>query len=83
MATITSAKLAKHRQALAAEVNEVTWTKSQVNAAVQAVVDLLLSPSSQTQVNNSIETASPGIFNASQKQRIFWRAVQEIFDQET
>lgn len=82
MATITNERLAKHRQALSSKLSTVTWTKAQVNAAVQAVVDLLQSPSSRSAVSSEIETAAPGVFNATEKQEIFVRAVDELFEQE-
>lgn len=82
MAIITNQKLAKHRQLIAKLTTFVTWTKPQINDSVQAVVDLLQSPSSRTAVNNAIEAAAPGVFTADQKKLIFSLAASEVFEQE-
>lgn len=50
---------------------EQTWTKPQINAALQAVEDLMEQPATRTQVGNAIEAAAPGAFNAAVKQQIF------------
>ena len=81
MAVITNTRLAKHSQVMA-RGEEVNYTKAQAYAAIQAVLDLLQSGQSRTAVNNAIEGAASGVFNVTQKGKIFVRAVDELFSQE-
>jgi len=70
MATISSIILTELRQALAAGANP-TWTKAQLNAALQSIETLLEAGSTQTAISNAIEAAAAGVFNAGQKRAIF------------
>lgn len=70
MATIPTTIRDELRRELADGRNP-TWTKAQVNAAAQAVEDLLEQASTQTAINNAIEAAAAGVFNAAQKRAIF------------
>jgi len=81
MAVITQKRLARHSQVLSKD-STVTYLKPEVYSAIQAVVDLLQSPSSRTAINNAIESAAPSVFNVTQKAKIFVRAVDELFNQE-
>lgn len=81
MAVIPNTKLAKHSQVMS-RGNVVDYGKSDLYSAIQAVVDLLQSPSSRTAVNNAIEGAAPSVFSVAQKEKIFVRAVDELFEQE-
>jgi len=81
MAVITNTKLAKHSQVMA-KGQTVNYSKTQVYAAIQAVLDLLQSSQSRTAVNNAIEGAASGVFSVAQKGKIFVRAVDELREQE-
>jgi len=45
------------------------WSKAQINAALQAIEDTFEGPG-RTALNNAIETAAPGIFDANQKRAL-------------
>lgn len=68
MAVVTPQSLAVARRRLATN-QTATWTRTQVDAAVQAVADRL--ENSKATINTDIETAAPGVFNAAQKKLIF------------
>jgi len=68
MAVLTLVQLAKIAQKLE-KLGTVTWNKSQINAATQAIEDRL--QASKSILNSDIETAAPGVFNATQKRVIF------------
>ncbi len=82
MAQITRKKLSEHRQELAKINPLVTWVKDDVNASLQAIIDLLQKASTRSAINSAIETAASGKFTVSQKQTLFSIAVSELFDQE-
>lgn len=77
MATLTAAQLQEVRSLAASAVATVTWTKPQINAAIQAVEDAMASASNvggksvQAYIGGAIETAAPGVFSAPQKQTLF------------
>jgi hypothetical protein len=68
MATYTPEEL----QALWTIVNHHTnsqhWVKSQVNAALQAIEDFVELPATRTAIGSRIETAAPGVFDATEKE---------------
>lgn len=70
MATIPADIRADIRAELALGRNP-SWTKAQLNAAAQAIEDLLEQASTQTAINNAIEAAAAGVFNAAQKRALF------------
>lgn len=71
MAVLTPAQLVELRQHCA-EAQTVTWTKPQVNAALQAIEDRFEAVRASFGV--AIETAAPGVFSPAQKVRLvkFW-----------
>lgn len=71
MAILTATELAAIRKKLAAN-GTVSWVKADVNAASQAIEDRL--QASITILNDDIEAAAPGVFNAAQKRLIFANA---------
>lgn len=76
MAVLTPAELVALRQLAARDVGP-SWTKPQINAALQAVEDAVQSTSNvgnrslKTYIGAAIETAAPGAFNAGQKDTLF------------
>lgn len=76
MATIITADLETHRRRFALGRNP-TWTKTQFNAALQAIEDAMVSGSNvgartvKTYIGQAVETAAPGVFNAGQKDDLF------------
>ena len=71
MATFTADQLVMLRALMARNVAPQTWTKAQVNAALQALEDRLRLAGTQTTLSNDIEAAAPGIFTIQQKQTLF------------
>jgi hypothetical protein len=73
MATLTSDELTEVRRILAQKQGDgVNWTKAQINAAAQAVEDLLVTTSFQNAVSSAINTAtSPLVMTAAQKKYLF------------
>lgn len=68
MATLSSSELQAIRNGCA-ETQVVNYTKAQLNAAAQAVEDLLVSSAST--ISNTINTAtSPLVLTASQKKEL-------------
>lgn len=82
MAILTSAELTELRQRMATFSGLVTWNKAQVNAAMQAVIDRLELQSTQNAISGDIEAAAPGVFNGTQKRKIFVLAVLILAHQE-
>lgn len=70
MATITALSLTRIRHFLASGQAAV-GTKPEINAAAQAIENLLEQTSTQTAIGSTIETAAPGVFNAAAKRRLF------------
>lgn len=76
MTVLTSADLTdlRHRAAIG---KTVTWTKPQINAALQAIEDAVQSTSNvgarslKTYIGLAIENAAAGVFNAQQKDDLF------------
>lgn len=62
MATLTDAEKVEIRKVIAKKATEsdvpVAWVKGAINAAAQAVEDILSSGAFQTQVSDDIDTAS-------------------------
>lgn len=73
MSVLTARELAAIRRKLAQQFVPVTWTKPEINAAVQAVEDRLVA--SKSVIAGDIETAAPGLFNGPQKKAIAAYAV--------
>jgi hypothetical protein len=77
MATLTADELTDLRHITARRAATVTWTKAQVNAALQAIEDTMQSTSNvgarsiKAHIGLAIETASPGVFSAQQKDELF------------
>lgn len=65
MATLTTEQLVELRQMLARSSTTVTWTKTQVSAAMQALENDW--NTFLTRANTDIETAVPGVFTIPQK----------------
>ena len=80
MAVYTSDQLAKMRQAMS-KLGTATWVKVDINAAVQAVEDLMLGQG-KTAIFSAIEAASPGVFTNAQKVLIFRVWVERRFGQD-
>lgn len=70
MATLSASELQTLRQTMTRQFPP-TWTKPQVNAALQAIEDRVRLAATQTAISNDIEAAAPGVFNAAQKARLF------------
>lgn len=76
MATVSVNELELFRRQFARGRNP-TWTKPQVNAAVQAIEDTMTSASNvgprsiKTQIGQAIEAAAPGVFSAALKDDLF------------
>jgi hypothetical protein len=75
MAIISVSDLASLRQRCAADANSVTWTKAQVNAAIQALEDWF-DTTGRAGAAAAIESAAPGVFTNAQKKLIgkYWLA---------
>ena len=71
MATLTLEELAAARAAKNRDGEVVTWLRADINAAVQAIEDLLEQVSTRTAISNAIEAAAPTKFTNSQKRRLF------------
>lgn len=76
MATLTTDDLTDLRQRYARGRNP-SWTKPQINAALQAIEDAVQSTSNvgnrtlKVYIGNAIEAAAPGVFNAQAKDDLF------------
>jgi hypothetical protein len=68
MAQLTIPELVELRQLLAASFDTVTWNKTQINAASQAVNDWL--DTQRPAIGAAIEAAAPGVFTNAQKVKI-------------
>ena len=71
MAQLTVEEGVELMQIINKNVTTQTWTKPQIRAAFQAIEDRILTPATKTAIANDIETASPGVFNAQQKEVLF------------
>lgn len=70
MAVLTDDETTVIRQSLA-QGETPNWTKAQINAAAQAVEDILVGATLQTAISNAINTAtSPVVLTATQKRRL-------------
>jgi hypothetical protein len=60
----------------------VHYTKTQVNAALQAIEDRMQLASTKTALGNDIEAAAPGVFTAAEKTTLFgiwcWTAAKRL-----
>lgn len=76
MAAVTAIELENLRQT-AARNKSPNWTKAQINAAIQAIEDTMISTSNvgprsiKTQIGQAIEAAAPTVFNAATKDDLF------------
>jgi hypothetical protein len=64
MAVLTTEQLAPIRRNAAEEIAP-RWTKPQINAGLQAIEDWF--EANRLALGSAIETAAPGVFNATQK----------------
>jgi len=71
MATLDSDNLRELRSILARNTATQTWTKPQLNAALQAVEDQMASPGTRSAIGNAIEAAAPGVFTVPMKETVF------------
>jgi len=71
MAVLTDLEKQELRSALNRNLDTQTWTRAQVDAALQAVEDRMGLASTSTAIGGDIETVAPGVFNAAQKQLLF------------
>jgi hypothetical protein len=71
MAVLSSADLQELRSRLCFNTSTQTWTKAQVNAALQAIEDRVQLTATKNAIAGDIEAAAPGVFDASQKQLLF------------
>lgn len=72
MSLLTPEELVELRRNMAAGQPIVTWIKSQINVALQAIEDWF--EANKANLGAAIETAAPGTFNVIQKKRLvaFW-----------
>lgn len=72
MAILSVKELAELRRACARNVTPVTWTKPQINAALQAIEDWF--EANRASLGAAIETAAPLQFAGPLKKRLvaFW-----------
>jgi len=86
MAILTARQLDEVRQALVREltadgVTGINFTKPQVNAAIQAVEDVLTGAALQTALSNAMNTAtSPLVLTAAQKKLLVRWVLRSRFD---
>lgn len=76
MAILTSEQLAKRRQAVTREMypdEPIDYLKSDLNLALQAVEDWLITPALRGQMRGKIDDAVPGVFTVAQRDKI-WKA---------
>lgn len=71
MAVFTPDELTVLRNAMARNSTNITWTKAQVNAALQAIEDRMRAAGTQTALSNDIEAVAPGVFGGAEKTRLF------------
>jgi hypothetical protein len=71
MAVLTDLERQELRAALCRNTTEQTWTRVQVDAALQAVEDRMRLTSTENAIGGDIESAAPGLFNAAQKRLLF------------
>jgi hypothetical protein len=72
MAVLTASELAELRNGVANSGTQ-SWTRAQVNAALQAVEDYF-EDTARAGFGSAIEAAAPGVFTNAQKKRIgaYW-----------
>lgn len=76
MAILSTAELVRARQQAATGRNP-SWTKPQINAALQAIEDAMVGTANvgprsvSAHISLAIETAAAGVFNAGQKDTLF------------
>lgn len=73
MATLSPSELTLCRNQMERATNGtgIPWTKPQLNAAAQAVEDILVGGALQTAISNAINTAtSPLVLSATQKRQL-------------
>jgi hypothetical protein len=73
MAILSPSELTDLRQRCAANVNTLSWTKAEVNAALQALEDWF-DTSGRADAAAAMEAAAPGVFTNPQKRLIgkYW-----------
>lgn len=68
MAVLTPAQLAPSRQDFVSTLAAPTFTKTPINAALQAIEDWF--ESNRAAIGSAIETAAPGAFTNAQKTKL-------------
>lgn len=72
MAVLTSSQLQQARQNLASDGNGIAYTKTQVNAGIQAIEDTMRGAAVQNALSSAIDTAMQGVtVGAALKRRMF------------
>jgi hypothetical protein len=71
MAVFTAEQLGELRTAICRNTATQHWTKPQINAAIQAIEDLMVQPSTRTAVSNAIEAVAAGVFDVAEKELLF------------
>lgn len=71
MATLTANELAELRAYCVPNMGTAHWTKTNVNAALQAVEDRMQLAATKTAIGSDIEAAAPGVFSAAEKTKLF------------
>ena len=71
MAVLSGLELAELRRAMATN-GTVTWTKPQINAALQAIEDWF--EANRASLGAAIEAVAPGLYTAPRKKRLvaYW-----------
>jgi len=69
MAVLTAEDLRRVRNGMEKEFpGAVVWSKSEINAAAQAVEDFI--EANKVQIGTDIETAAPTVFTSAQKKKL-------------
>lgn len=77
MAVLTTPQLSDSRQSVAKDVVAITYTKPQINAALQAIEDRF--EATRSGFSSAIDTAtSPFVFSAAQKKKLiaYWARIK-------
>lgn len=81
MGIIAQENLAEYRREMA-KGRTVNYTRQNIDAALQAVVDVFFRPTTSTLLNDEIELAASNVFSAQEKKLIIALAANEVFGQE-
>jgi len=81
MAVLNAYQLAEIRRDLADEVKSVPWRKPPINAAIQAIEDILTGAALQTAISNAINSATtPLVLDATQKRLLVRHVLYSRFE---